>query len=144
MRLTEHFTLYEMIRSGTALEHNIPNEPKGEQLVALKTLATHVLEPLRKKFGPIVISSGFRSPEVNYLVGGVQNSQHLRGQAADIVINDRERGEKLFSYIRENLDFDQLIWEPIGAITPRWLHVSYVDRKKNRRQVISPTGLTML
>lgn len=125
-----------MTRSGTALEHDIPNKPNPRQVSAMRELAQHVLEPLRQRFGPIVISSGFRSQQVNLLVGGAIGSQHLRGEAADIVINDTARGQQLFRFIRDHLDFDQLIWEPVGAATPRWLHVSYTTRRENRRQVI--------
>jgi uncharacterized protein YcbK (DUF882 family) len=77
----------------------------------MRELAQHVLEPLRQRFGPIVISSGFRSQQVNLLVGGAIGSQHLRGEAADIVVNDAARGLQLFRFIRDHLDFDQLIWE---------------------------------
>lgn len=125
-----------MTRSGVALEHDIPNKPNLRQVSAMRELAQHVLEPLRQRFGPIVISSGFRSQQVNLLVGGAIGSQHLRGEAADIVVNDVARGLQLFRFIRDHLDFDQLIWEPVGAATPRWLHVSYTTRRKNRRQVI--------
>jgi Peptidase M15. len=125
-----------MTRSGVALEHDIPNKPNPRQVSAMRELAQHVLEPLRQRFGPIVISSGFRSQQVNLLVGGAIGSQHLRGEAADIVVNDVARGLQLFRFIRDHLDFDQLIWEPVGAATPRWLHVSYTTRRKNRRQVI--------
>ena len=125
-----------MTRSGVALEHDIPNKPNPRQVSAMRELAQHVLEPLRQRFGPIVISSGFRSQQVNLLVGGAIGSQHLRGEAADIVVIDVARGLQLFRFIRDHLDFDQLIWEPVGAATPRWLHVSYTTRRKNRRQVI--------
>ncbi len=125
-----------MTRSGVALEHDIPNKPNPRQVSAMRELAQHVLEPLRQRFGPIVISSGFRSQQVNLLVGGAIGSQHLRGEAADIVVNGVARGLQLFRFIRDHLDFDQLIWEPVGAATPRWLHVSYTTRRKNRRQVI--------
>jgi zinc D-Ala-D-Ala carboxypeptidase len=136
MKLAPHFILYEMTRSGTATEYDLPNTPNNVQISALKALATHILEPLRKRFGPIVISSGFRSPKVNMLVGGVPISQHTKGEAADIVIGTPERGLRMFKYIKENLDFDQLIWEPRGSQSPRWLHVSYCRTRKNRHQVL--------
>lgn len=133
---TPHFTRYELTRSGIAIEHDLPNEPNLKQEQALRLLAIHILEPLRQQFGPIVISSGFRTPQVNRLAGGVSNSQHLRGEAADIVVGDTERALRLFHYIRTHLDFDQLIWEPAGSPSPRWLHVSYTTRHANRHQVI--------
>lgn len=134
--LSEHFTLYEMTRSGTAIENNIPNIPNLQQEQALRHLAIDILEPLRRQFGPIVVSSGFRCRQLNRLVGGVPGSQHTRGEAADIVVNDVERGLRMFAFIKARLDFDQLIWEPLGAAVPRWLHVSYTLRRKNRRMVL--------
>ena len=102
----------------------------------MKALCRNILEPLRQQFGPIIISSGFRSLEVNRGVGGAQSSQHLRGEAADIVINGRDDANAKFGFIMRNLDFDQLILEPIGAVNPRWIHVSYTMRHKNRHNTI--------
>ena len=135
--LSEHFMLYEMTRSGVAADNDLDNNPNAKQTEALRALCQHVLEPLRHRFGPIVISSGFRSAAVNRLVpGAVPASQHTKGEAADIVIGTPERGIAMYRYIRENIDFDQLIWEPIGAAAPRWLHVSYTRRRKNRHCVL--------
>ncbi|MBM6993114.1 MAG: peptidase M15 [Prevotella sp.] len=134
--LSEHFTFYEMTRSGTATDHDLPNLPNLQQEQALRDLALHVLEPLRRRFGPIVISSGYRSPKVNRLVGGVSGSQHTRGEAADIVINHLERGMRMYDFIRRHLDFDQLIFEPIGSSDPRWIHVSFTTRRKNRHHCL--------
>ena len=120
-----------MTRSGVALEHDSPNKPNPRQVSAMRELAQHVLEPLRQRFGPIVISSGFRSQQVNLLVGGAIGSQHLRGEAADIVVNDVARGLQLFRFIRDHLDFDQLIWEPT------WIHISVAPTgQKPRRQTL--------
>lgn len=135
--LSEHFMLYEMTRSGVAADNNLDNRPNAQQTEALRALCQHVLEPLRRRFGPIVISSGYRSAAVNRLVpGAVSASQHTKGEAADIVIGTPERGIAMYRYIRENTDFDQLIWEPIGGPTPRWLHVSYTRQRKNRHCVL--------
>ncbi len=135
--LSPHFCLYELTRSGVAADHDIANRPDAQQTAALTALCQHVLEPLRQRFGPIVISSGFRTPRVNRLIrGAAANSQHLRGEAADIVVGTPERGEALFCYIRDHLDFDQLIWEPIGAPVPRWIHVSHTTRRINRHHVL--------
>lgn len=136
IKLAPHFTVYEMTRSGVAIENGLDNKPSKAALKALEALCQNVLEPLREHFGPIVVSSGYRSEEVNLLVGGVPCSQHCKGEAADIVVNNEKRGKALFNYIRRNLDFDQLIWEPIGASSPRWLHVSYTTRRRNRKAVI--------
>jgi hypothetical protein len=136
VHFSPHFTRYELTRSGTAIEHDLRNEPNLQQEQALRNLAINILEPLRQQFGPIVISSGFRTSQVNRLVGGVANSQHMRGEAADLVVGDTERALALFHFIKTRLDFDQLIWEPVGATEPRWLHVSYTKRHTNRHQII--------
>lgn len=136
--LSPHFTLYEFVRSGTAIENNIDNTP-GAAEVALTALCDNVLEPLRRRFGPIVISSGFRSRRLNNMVGGVTSSQHLRGEAADIVTGSRERAAAMSDFIQRHLDFDQLISEPVGAASPRWLHVSYTTKRRNRREVVAAT-----
>jgi zinc D-Ala-D-Ala carboxypeptidase len=136
LHLSTHFTIYELTRSGTAIENGIPNLPNLQQEQALRHLAINILEPLRRRFGPIVISSGYRSKTVNRLVGGVPASQHTLGEAADIVINDVERGLRMYDFIRARLDFDQLILEPIGSPVPRWLHVSYTTRRKNRKMMM--------
>ncbi len=134
--LTPHFILYEFTRSGTALQHNLPNTPTAAQVSSLTSLCENVLEPLRQHFGPIVISSGFRSAAVNKLVGGSSTSQHMRGEAADLVLGDEERGMRMYEYIRDHLPFDQLILEPMGAVHPRWIHVSYTTRHAPRRMVL--------
>lgn len=135
-QLSQHFKLYEFTRSGAAIEHDLDNTPNAQQKMALTALCVNILEPLRHRFGPIVISSGFRTQKVNHLVGGVPSSQHMRGEAADIVVGDKERAAAMFDFIRRHLDFDQLIWEPVGAADPRWLHVSYTTKRKNRRMVV--------
>lgn len=134
--LSDHFTLFEFTRSGYAIENELDNIPNEMQIASMKALCHNILEPLRRQFGPIIISSGFRSPEVNRGVGGAQSSQHLRGEAADIVINGRDDANAKFGFIMRNLDFDQLILEPIGSINPRWIHVSYTTRHKNRHNTL--------
>lgn len=136
-QLTPHFKLYEFTRSGVAADHDLPNCPNAAQTAALEALCQNVLEPLRHRFGPIVISSGFRSPAVNRLIpGAAPASQHTKGEAADIVVGTPERATALYRFIRDHLDFDQLIWEPIDAPVPRWIHVSYTRRRKNRHSVL--------
>lgn len=134
--LSEHFTLYEMVRSGMAIERDIDNMPNLKQEQSLRLLPQNVLEPLRRQFGPIVISSGFRTPRLNLMVGGVSGSQHTKGEAADIVLPDADTGRRMYAFVKARVDFDQLIWEPIGAPVPRWLHVSYTVRHKNRRMAL--------
>ena len=144
--LTAHFSLREMCASGTAIRLGIRNEPSEEVVNRLQQLCKHVLEPLRKRFCVIRITSGYRCDKLNRVVGGVKNSQHRLGEAADIHVSDIEVGRKMFHYIKENLDFDQLLFEHIRENGTCWLHVSYKNLTpnpspvgrgvKNRRQAI--------
>ena len=135
-QLSKHFTLWEMMRSGTAVRMNIKNVPDEQEKAALRQLCEHVLEPLRCRYGAIIITSGYRCLRLNRAVGGVPTSQHMRGEAADIFIPNLEIARKYFDFIKNNTTFDQLIWEPRGADVPRWLHVSYTTRRPNRMQVL--------
>ena len=110
---TMHFTIEEMYASETAKRLGINNKPNMQQMINLVYLCAYVLEPLRVAMGePIKIGSGFRCQALNKAVGGVYNSQHLKGQAADLCIDgDIQKGRKWFEYIKKNLPFDQLIWE---------------------------------
>ena len=137
--VTMHFTIEELCASDTAKKKGIANKPNTQQMINLVYLAAYVLEPLRVAMGePIKIGSGFRSQALNKEVGGAWNSQHLKGQAADLCIDgDLKKGKKWFAYIRDHLPFDQLIWEHNDKGT-YWVHVSFVypDFGKNRHQVI--------
>ena len=148
--LTAHFSLREMCASGTAIRLGIKNEPSEEVINRLQQLCEHVLEPLRQRFGVIRITSGYRCDRLNRAVGGVKNSQHRLGEAADIHVSNIEVGRKMFRYIKENLDFDQLLFERIQENGACWLHVSFRAeperiqvpsskfqvQKRNRRQAI--------
>lgn len=129
----KHFTIDELCRSDTARSRGIDNTPTEEVTRNLEALVDNVLDPLREWYGkPIYVNSGYRCPALNKAVGGVANSQHLTGQAADIDVNDRSENRRLMKHIEDNLDFDQLIWENGGA----WVHVSYRPGGRNRRQVL--------
>ena len=138
--ITMHFTIEELYASKTAKDKGINNMPSVREMVNLVYLCAYVLEPLRKAMGePIKIGSGFRCQQLNKAVGGVSNSQHLTGQAADLCIDgDIPKGRKWFEYIRKNLPFDQLIWEKNPKTGSCWVHVSFVypDFGKNRHKVI--------
>ena len=129
----------ELYASDTAKRLGIDNRPSVQQMINLVYLSAYVLEPLRVAMNePIKIGSGFRCKALNKAVGGVYNSQHLKGQAVDLCIDgDIAKGKKWFNYIKDHLPFDQLIWEHNSKGT-YWIHVSFVfpDFGKNRHQVI--------
>jgi hypothetical protein len=137
--VTMHFTIEELYASDTAKRLGIDNKPSVQQMINLVYLSAYVLEPLRVAMDePIKIGSGFRCQKLNKAVGGVYNSQHLKGQAVDLCIDgDIEKGKRWFNYIKDHLPFDQLIWEHNSKGT-YWVHVSFVfpDFGKNRRRVI--------
>jgi len=133
MRITKNFTLDELTNSQTATLHNIDNTPGEVEIEALQQLCDNVLQPLRNATGPVFISSGFRCRQLNRIIGGSVTSQHMKGEAADIVSSDNA---SLFNHIRENLPFDQLIWEYGNDEQPQWVHVSYCGMIGNRGQVL--------
>lgn len=135
-RLTDHFTLDEMVRSGAAIRLGLDNRPSPVVRDNLRALCLNVLEPLRRRYGAIIITSGYRSPAVNAAVGGSHGSQHILGEAADVYIGSREKGVKYADFIVRHTDFDQLILEPVGESRKRWLHVSYTRRRANRHMVV--------
>ena len=123
MNLTQNFTLEEMEFSSTAIERRIKNKANNEVINNLKELCNYLLEPLREKLNkPIIVTSGYRCFELNKIVGGVSNSQHLEGKAADIIVKDLST-EDLFNFIKKNFKFDQLIIEHIKG--KNWVHVSW-------------------
>lgn len=133
MQLTKHFSLEELTASTTARLRNIKNTPTDEQVENLRALCQQVLEPLRIAMNePIMINSGFRCGTLNALVGGVYNSNHLYGYAADIRIKNEKQGLKYFRWIRENCIVDELLFEKSGGT--KWLHVSYRRDKENRHK----------
>ena len=143
-KVTMHFSIEELYASDTAKKKGIDNKPAVQQLINLVYLTAYVLEPLRVAMKEsISISSGYRCPRLNEAVGGVRNSQHMTGQAADLCIGgDRAKGRKWFEYIKNHLPFDQLIWEKNPRTGTEWVHVSFVhpDFGRNRKKVID--GLT--
>ena len=140
MRLTEHFQLSEFEKSSTAKARGINNAIPSNLIPNIKNLCEQVLEPLRQHVGkPVVIGSGYRCPTLNKAVGGVTNSQHMTGEAADLRIPNLTEARKWMEWIANELAFDQLILEHCknkdGSIS-HWIHVSY-SRKRNRQYVIS-------
>jgi zinc D-Ala-D-Ala carboxypeptidase len=124
--MTEGFNYNEFVYSDTATKNNIENVPSPDQIENGKALFENIIKPLRDKYGEIRITSAYRNQELNTLVGGVPNSQHMTGQAVDIQTPTVSRYQ-VAQWIIENLEYDQLI------IEPTWLHISY-SRTKNRKE----------
>ena len=136
--ISKHISDKEGTYSITALRLNIDNVPSESDLKNMKLLAERVFEPLRVyTCGPIKINSFYRNPKLNKAIGGSSKSQHCYGQAIDI---DDTYGHKtnsqMYYWIKENLDFDQMIWEFGDDKNPDWVHVSYVSRESNRNRCL--------
>ena len=131
IKLSEHFTLYELVCSGTAEHHKLNNLPDATQQKNLTSLVTRILEPARVTLGlPIPVSSGFRSAELNYMVHGSKRSQHLSGSAADLHLRDKDYARKLFDILKANTNVDQLLLEH-NSHEVCWIHVSYSKRPRH-------------
>ena len=136
--ISKHISYKEGIHSITAIRKGIDNEPNEEQLANMKLVAEKVFEPLRIFInGPIKVNSFFRSPDLNKAIGGSTKSQHCRGQAIDIDDTyGKATNAEMYWWIKENLDFDQMIWEFGNNDNPDWVHVSYVSPDKNRNRCL--------
>lgn len=132
-RVGKYFTIQELCRSTTATKMGISNTPSQSVVDNLIALIQNVLDPIREAWGrPIIVNSGYRSLSLNRIVGGVSNSQHLTGQAADITTGNKVDNARLFQLIQSlNLSFDQLIDEADFS----WIHVSF-DKNRSRKQVL--------
>lgn len=138
MQISKHLSLAEVSRSETAKRRGINNTPSGEHLENFKKLAENIFEPIREHFKvPIIISSGYRSKELNSAIGGSSTSQHCQGEAIDIDMDGTSiTNAQIFHFIKDNLNFDQLIWEFGTDKNPDWVHVSYESKGKQRKQII--------
>ena len=136
--ISKHISYKEGIKSNTATRLGIKNEPNEEQLKNMKLLAEKVFEPLRLEVGgPIKVNSFFRSPELNKAIGGSSKSQHCNGQAMDIDDTfGHMKNAEMYYFIKEELDFDQMIWEFGDDGNPDWVHVSYRSPEKNRNRCL--------
>ena len=136
MKLTENFNLNELVKSQVAERKVIPNNPSGDHIDNLKKLAESVLQPLRNHYeSPVIITSGYRSADLCLAIGSSIESQHAKGQAADLEIIGVSNYDTAL-WIKNNLDFDQLIlefWKGEDEPNSGWIHISYVG-KKNRKQ----------
>ena len=136
--ISEHISYKEGVYSTTALRRGIDNTPNDEQLANMELIADEIFEPLRVHVGgPIKINSFFRSPELNTAIGGSKTSQHCKGQAMDIDDTyGRMTNAEMYHWIKDNLDFDQMIWEFGNDDNPNWVHVSYVSPEENRNRCL--------
>jgi hypothetical protein len=138
MQISKHLSLAEVSRSETAKRKGINNTPSGEHLENFKKLAENIFEPIREHFKvPIIISSGYRSKELNSAIGGSSTSQHCQGEAIDIDMDGTSiTNAQIFHFIKDNLVFDQMIWEFGTDKNPDWVHVSYESTGKQRKQIL--------
>jgi hypothetical protein len=138
MQLSQNLSLPEMLRSESAKRNGITNKPTAEHIENMKALATNIFQPIRDHFKVAIhISSGYRSKELNKAIGGSQTSQHSKGEAMDIDMDGTAiTNRQIFLFIKDNLDFDQLIWEFGTKANPDWVHVSFKSKGTNRKQVL--------
>ena len=139
MKLSKNLTLAEATKSTTAKRLGIDNTPDDWTTENLRQVAINVFQPLRDAFGcPIFVSSGYRGPELNRAVGGSKRSQHMEGRALDLDadVYGNCTNAQIFHWIKENVEFDQLIWEFGNESNPDWVHVSYVYDGDNRKRCL--------
>lgn len=136
--ISKHISEKEGTKSVTALRLGIDNTPNGDSISNMKLLAEKVFEPLREWVnGPIKINSFYRSVGLNEAIGGSAKSQHCQGRAMDIDdVYGHKTNKEMFEWIKDNLDFDQMIYEFGNEENPDWVHVSYVSEDKNRNRIL--------
>ena len=133
--ISKHISNKEGVYSRTALRRGIDNTPTEDHKINMVELAENIFEPLRMYVGgPIKINSFYRSPELNKAIGGSSKSQHCNGQAIDIDDTfGRMTNAEMYRFIKDHLDFDQMIWEFGNDKNPNWVHVSYVGKENRNR-----------
>ena len=137
-KVSKNVSYKEARRSITAIRLGLENKPNDYELTNMHVLADKVFQPLREWVGgPIKINSFFRSTELNKAIGGSSKSQHCEGRAMDVDdIYGHKTNAEMFEYIKENLDFDQMIWEFGSDENPDWIHVSYRSSEENRKRCL--------
>ena len=134
--ISKYITYQEATTSQTAVRKGIKNEPGDNELLAMQLLGIRVFDVIREHFKtPLRVSSFYRSPILNKAVGGSPTSQHVKGQAIDIQGTGKVTNKMIFDFIKENLDFTQLIWEYGTDKNPAWVHVSY-DKDNLKKQIL--------
>ena len=135
--ISKYITYLEATTSQTAIRKGIDNKPTDAELINMQLVAIRVFDVVRDHFKtPLRVSSFYRCLKLNTAVGGAKNSQHKLGQAIDMQGTGDVTNKKIFEFIKKNLDFDQLIWEFGNEANPAWVHVSYVSKEKNRKQIL--------
>lgn len=134
VKISKNFDLNEFIHSDTAQRLKIDNRPSVAIIDNIKWLVEAIMQPVRDKFGVVIVTSGFRCATLNKAVGGQSNSQHLIGQACDFIVRNA-KPKDVFDYIRDNLDYDQLLFE-YDSKGNRWIHVSHRHDGKNRKYAV--------
>jgi len=143
MKISDHISYTEAIKSNTATRRGIDNTPGDYEITNMVGIAENIFEPLRKwAGGPIKINSMFRCEELNTAIGGSSRSQHCQGRAIDVddTFGNKTNAE-MFNYIKKNLNFDQLIWEFGDDANPDWVHVSYVSKEENRNRILKASRI---
>jgi len=134
--ISKHITLKEGTQSATATRLKIDNTPSAEVLANMKLVAEKCFEPLREWYGkPITINSFYRSPALNKAVKGAKNSDHVKGMAIDLDAGSNSENLILFNWLKDNVEFKQLIHEYGDKSGPEWVHISY-DPKDLRTQLL--------
>lgn len=135
--ISQNISWNESIKSSTAKKKEIDNIPDEQAIQNMKKLAKNIFEPLRQWANePIRVNSFYRSPELCEAIGSKSTSQHTKGQAIDIDAMGEKTNADLFNYVKDNLDFDQMIWEHGDDENPDWIHISYVSANGNRNRIL--------
>ena len=135
--ISKYITFEEATTSQTAIRNKILNVPTDLELINMQLVGIRVFDVIREHFKtPIRVSSFFRCRLLNNCIGGSKTSQHVKGQAIDMQGTGKLTNQMIFDYVKDNLDFDQLIHEYGTDTNPAWVHVSYVSKEKNRKQVL--------
>lgn len=136
--ISKYISYDEAVTSQTATRKAILNAPNEKELICMQLVGIRVFDVVREHFGtPLRVSSFFRCLLLNNAIGGSKTSQHCKGQAIDIQGTGKVSNKMIFDYIKDNLDFDQLIWEFGNENNPAWVHVSYNSKEKNRKQILT-------
>lgn len=135
-RISKHISFDEATKSITAIRRGIHNVPSAEILANMKLVAEQCFEPLREWYGkPIRINSFYRSAALNTAVGGSRTSDHVKGMAIDLDTPSNAENKKLFDWLKDNVEFTQLIWEYGDKSGPDWVHISY-DKNNLKKQIL--------